>query len=145
MATLRRLAKYSLGEWFVLAQCLVLLVTLRVGIAVVSLPRLLQAVSSVADRSWLRAFPLLHRRYTLAALTPVVRLAARVVHGPDCCLGRSLLMFWLLKARGEPVQFCLGVSKAQSSMRGHAWVETHGHVIGDTVEMTGRFAPLLRF
>lgn len=142
---LHRLAKYSFSEWLLIAQCLALVLAMRVGIAVLSLPRLLHALSWMAHHSWFRFFPLWHRRYALAQLALLVRLAARIVHGPESCLSRSLLMFWLLKARGEPADFCLGVSKTQTAMRGHAWVELHGQVIGDTAAVTGRFAPLLRF
>lgn len=142
---LHRLVKYSFSEWVVVIQCLALALAMRVGLASLSLPRLLRGVSWVADSAWLRSFPLLHRRYELVQLTSLVNLAARIVYGQGCCLGRSLLLFWLLKARGESVDFCLGVSKTQTAMQGHAWVEIQGQVIGDTAEMAGRFAPLLRF
>lgn len=142
---LRRLAQYSLSDWLVCAQCLALLLAMRMGVAFLSLPRLLRIVAWVAGKSWLRSLPLLHRRYQLVELTRLANLTARVVQGPECCLGRSLLMFWLLKARGEPAAFCIGVSKTQTAMQGHAWVETRGQVIGDTVAITERFAPLLRF
>jgi hypothetical protein len=59
-------------------------------------------------------------------------------------LGRSLLILWLLKIRGQPAELLVGVNKEDSLFHAHAWIETEGRVIGDRPEMTGQFAVLLR-
>jgi len=58
---------------------------------------------------------------------------------------RSLLLFWLLKARGEQAELLIGVRKETAALNSHAWIETRGTIIGDSAAMTGSFATLLRF
>ena len=61
------------------------------------------------------------------------------------CLVRSLLLFWLLKARGEPAELLIGVSKETSGLQSHAWIETQGKILVDRPEVAGSYATLLRF
>jgi hypothetical protein len=67
-----------------------------------------------------------------------------VTYGSGRCLGRSLLILWLLKIRGQPAELLVGVNKEHALFHAHAWIETEGRVIGDRPEMTGQFAILLR-
>ncbi len=90
------------------------------------------------------AFPLLHGRYEFARLTTLVDLAAKVTRGQGRCLTRSFLLFWLFKIRGKSAELLVGVSKESATFQAHAWIETQGRVVGDSPEMTGRFATLLR-
>src|SRR6266542_4192343 len=142
---LHRLAEFSLGEWLLLLQLTTFSLTTEIGLWLVALPRLTDLIARCAQNRWLRHFPLLHERYAVRQLTTLADLAARVTHGQERCLPRSLLLFWLCKARGEPAALLIGISKEAAALQGHAWVETQGGVIGDSVEMTRRFALLHRF
>jgi hypothetical protein len=141
---LRQLAKISPGEWVLLPQFVVFLLAAGVSLRLVALPRLMSFITLCAEGRWRKCFPLLHGRYEVARLAALVNLAARGTYGQGCCLMRSLLLLWLLKARGEGAELCLGVSKEATTLRGHAWIEMQGRVIGDSEEMIGRFATLLR-
>jgi hypothetical protein len=86
-----------------------------------------------------------HGCYAVAHLTRLADIAARVTHGQGRCLGRSLLLFWLLKVRGEPAELLIGISKEAASLHGHAWIQLRQRVIGDHPQFIGRFTLLLRF
>jgi hypothetical protein len=72
-------------------------------------------------------------------------VAARSTTGLGCCLARSLLLFWLLKARGEPAELLAGVRKENTTTTGHAWLEREGQIIADNLTETSRFVPVVRF
>jgi hypothetical protein len=72
-------------------------------------------------------------------------LAARAVRPEGPCLLRSLLLFWLLKARGEHAELLIGVSKATGLLESHAWIECYGKIVGENDSGPLRFATLLRF
>jgi hypothetical protein len=94
---------------------------------------------------WLGRFPVNHGCYEVAQLALLADIAARVTHGQGRCLGRSLLLFWLLKTRGEPAELLIGISKEAAALHSHAWIELNGRVIGDHPQLIRRFALLLRF
>ena len=45
------------------------------------------------------------------------------------CLPKALTMYYLLRGKGIPVNFCMGVTKFPFA--GHSWVEYQGEVIDD--------------
>lgn len=141
---LRRLAKLSPGEWLLLSQLVAYSLAAGVGLRFMTLPRLTGFIAQCAENRWLRRFPLLHGRYEVARLTTLVDLAAKVTRGQGRCLTRSFLLFWLFKIRGKSAELLVGVSKESAIFQAHAWIETQGRVVGDSPEMTGRFATLLR-
>ena len=98
-----------------------------------------------AGNRWLGRFPLNHGCSEVANLTRLADIAARVTHGHGRCLIRSLLLFWLLKVRGEPAELLIGISKEAAALHSHAWIELRGRVIGDHPQIIGRFVILLRF
>ena len=142
---LRRLAKISPREWVLLLQLILFSLVAAVALRLVGLPRLIRFIAQCAVKPWPRRFPVLHNQYETGPLTSLVELVTRVTHGQTRCLARSLLLFWLLKARGEPAELLIGVSKEASAIESHAWIETQGRVMGDSQEMTRRFATFLRF
>ncbi len=107
--------------------------------------RIIAFIAWGANRRLLRSLPLFHNWYELNCLTRLADLAARGIRADGPCLLRSLLLLWLLKARGEQVELLIGVRKEGALLNGHAWVESQGKIIADTVAMTSGFATLLRF
>ncbi len=144
MRKLRKLAKISASEWLLLPQLILFSLGAAVVLKIAGLSRIVGLMTHCAVVPRLRSFPLLHRRHGIARLTTLVELATRVTHGQKRCLPRSLLMFWLLKARGEPARLLIGVSKGASTLESHAWIETEGTVMVDSPMLTRRFVPLLR-
>ena len=145
LRTVRKLVEFSLSEWLLLAQLLLGSLVAGVAIRWIELPRLIGLIIRGTKSRWLRRLPLLHDRHEVARLTILADLAAMVIHGQHRCLVRSLLLFWLLKTRHEPADMFIGINKEATSLYGHAWIETQGMVIGDTAEMTRRFATVLHF
>lgn len=141
---LRKLATISASEWLLLPQLILFSLGAAVVLKIAGLSRLVGLMTQCAVERRLRSFPLLHRRHEIARLTTLVELTTRVTHGQKRCLPRSLLMFWLLKARGEPARLLIGVSKVASTLESHAWIETEGTVMVDSPVLTRRFVPLLR-
>ena len=45
------------------------------------------------------------------------------------CLKKSLVLFRILRRRGIPVEFRLGVSKLHGDFTSHAWLECQGRVL----------------
>jgi hypothetical protein len=142
---LRRLAEISLNEWFFLAQLVPFTLVARVAVKLVELPRLMAFMARYTGNRWLRCFPMNHGSYEVAQLAPLADIAARITYGQGRCLGRSLLLLWLLRVRGEPAELLIGIDKEAAALHSHAWIELRGRVIGDHPQLIRRFALLLRF
>ncbi len=141
----RKLAKLSLSEYVLLPQLILFSLAATVILKRVGLSRSIGFMTRCAVEPWFSSFPVLHGRQEIARLTALADLATRATHGQRRCLPRSLLLFWLLKARGAPAKLLIGVSKVAATLESHAWIETEGRVMGDSPEMAQRFVPLLRF
>jgi Transglutaminase-like superfamily len=145
LRNLRRLSEISLNEWLFLAQLVPFTLAARVAVKWVALPRLMGFMARCMGNRWLGRFPVNHSCYEVAQLALLADVAARVTHGQGRCLGRSLLLFWLLKVRGEPAELSIGISKDAAALHSHAWIELRGRVIGDHPQLIRRFVSLLRF
>lgn len=58
------------------------------------------------------------------------------------CLPRSLVLWHMLRRRGEPAELRIGVRAADGHFIAHAWVERDGVVVNDAPDIAQRFAPL---
>jgi hypothetical protein len=142
--TLRRLADVSLVECVVLAQLAVLSLAGRIGLQLAGLSRLVEVMACCAERPRLRWLPVFRDRCAGARLARLADIAAALTGRQGRCLRRSLLLYWLLRARGEAAELLIGVRKDAGTLQGHAWVEVQGRVFGDDPGTPGRFAALLR-
>ncbi len=138
-----RLADHSLIEQTLLLQFTALSIILKAVLPAITLPHLTSFLSHIAS-SPLGLLPLFHPRCPIDRLFMLVDLATMVTHRDGRCLPRALLLFWLLRARQQPVSVCLGVSRNQISLEGHAWVEQNGVVLGDTLSFIRRYVLLFR-
>jgi hypothetical protein len=77
-------------------------------------------------------------------IAELVRAAAS--HGPyrANCLKQSLVLWWLLRARGNDSNLYFGVRKAPGGMEAHAWVECGGRPLNDRADVYLRFTPFDR-
>ncbi len=144
LSTLRRLANLTLVERTVLLQLTALSLGLSIALTAITLPCLTSLLSRIASSPLLSQIPFLHTRCPVDRLLILIDLATRVSHGDGRCLPRSLLLFWILRARRKSVELCLGISKNKAELEAHAWVEQDGLVLGDTLSFTNRYTPLLR-
>ena len=142
---LRRLSELSPVELLVFCQLFFFALAARVTLRFIALSHFTKFLAVSAHNPLLRQFPLGHRCQETAQLAVVTGLAARAIRAEGPCLLRSLLLFWLLKARGEYAELLIGVSIEASGLNSHAWVESQGNVLGDSEESAFHFATLLRF
>lgn len=141
----RRLTNLTFLEQALLLQLTALSFGIKVALTVLTLPRLTALLSCNSPSLWLRRIPLLHTRCSVDQLIRLIDLATTVSHGEGHCLPRALLLFWILHARQESAELCLGVHTAMTTLYAHAWVELEGVVVGDRRVFTDRYTPILRF
>jgi len=96
---------------------------------------------STSGIRWFTRFPLLHRKLSVAEVTPLVELASGV-WPRNRCLVRAIAMMWLLRARGEVAELRLGVRKRAGAFEAHAWTESGGEVLADRPEAVAEFRTL---
>jgi Transglutaminase-like superfamily len=145
LSKLQRLAKLSPCDWVILIQLVLDVALLEILLRLISLSRLVYVLSWGSHTRLGAIFPLFHRRVERQQLFDLSVFAARIVRGPECCLPRSLLQFWLLSVRRESVTFCIGVRKEAGTLHSHAWIETHDGLAVDGHQGRETFQPLLRF
>ena len=141
---LKRLARLSPRDWVILIQLVAFAALLEIALRFVALPRLCRTLARGSSTSG-GLFPLLQRRAGRRQLFECAFLAARIVRGQDGCLPRSLLLFWLLSARREPVALLIGVRKDTKRLYSHAWIETPSMIRNETNNHGQVFLSLLRF
>jgi hypothetical protein len=145
LSKLRRLNDFSPGEILILLQFIALALVARLALIYLRLSRLVEFIDCCTKQRSFRSLPLSQNRYEITRLTRLADIGARVIRADGPCLLRSLLLFWLLKVRRQPAELVIGVSKEASALNSHAWIESEGKVIGDSVAMTESFATLVRF
>lgn len=137
---LRILADLGPLEWLLLLQLIPLSTVLKLGLRLNSLPRLAGRLTRWAEVPWIGRLPLFQRRVGIARLSGLARIATRMAPGRGRCLPRSLLLLWLLRARGEPARLLVGAARQADGLRGHAWVELEGRPVADGPETGVRFS-----
>lgn len=142
---LRRLSQLSVVELAVFAQLFFGVLIAKALLEYYSLPQFIAFLSASASNRILKQFPLGHRFLLDTELVAVAGLVARAVRPQGPCLFRSILLLWLLRARGQQVEMFIGVNKESDQLQSHAWVETDNSVLGDNRESILRFATLLRY
>lgn len=142
---LQQLAKLSLSEWAIFSQLLLFSLIVEIGFKWLTMLHLVSLTNWCAENRLLKYLPLLSRRCEKDRLLGLVHLAARVVGGTGSCLPRSLLVFWLLKSRREPVELLIGVNTESTNFQAHAWVEARGVAINEDPEQVRCFIPLFHF
>ena len=145
LSKLRRLADLPLIEQALFLQLTALSFVLRVALSSVPLHRVASFISRVASAPRLGRLLMPHAHWATDRLVTLTDMATAVSHRNGCCLSRALLLFWLLRARLQPVSVCLGVSTNQTQLEGHAWVEQDGVVLGDTLSFVSRYALMFRW
>jgi hypothetical protein len=95
-----------------------------------------------SNRSFHGTSPALPPRAVEARALAVERVA-RLGIGRGLCLVRSLALMELLTRDGLPGgRILVGVRRARGTFEAHAWVEWHGHILGDDPTYVASFLPL---
>jgi hypothetical protein len=141
---LRRLRQLTPGELVVFLQLVLFTLSARTALWFFTLPQISAFIAWATNQRLLRCLPLLQHGYKANRLAILAGLAARAFCPEGPCLLRSLLLLWLLKARGEPAQLLIGVRKDDNMLASHAWIEPHEKVVGENEPGAG-FVSLARF
>ena len=76
-------------------------------------------------------------------LARYIAAAARYTIGAkNSCLRRSLLLWWLLDKQGIDCELRMGLTKSDSKLIGHAWVEIDGIAINDSADVGEKYPAL---
>lgn len=121
---LRRLAGLSAKEGLIWIQLLLMSAVLAVALRQQPLPRVAAAVVRMALHPLLRGLPLFHEAVAADRLDAIADLAAAAVPGTGRCLSRSLLLMWLIHARGGTGRLLVGARRDGDRLGGHAWIES---------------------
>jgi hypothetical protein len=139
---LDRLRALSLCDWAVLSQLVASCLAISVALRMLGWRRVSRVISSTPDTSWARIFPLFHLRYAVADLDPLVEIASSVCRR-NRCLVRSMILFRLLRARGESPELVLGIRKRAGNFEAHAWTLSGSGLLGDRPEAIAEFQTIL--
>jgi len=75
-------------------------------------------------------------------LQRLVSMAGRLQVSATTCLSRAIALHKMLARRGIQSRVCIGVSKSQTDVQAHAWVDMEGQAIGEPEDITARFKVL---
>ena len=132
----QRIAALSGPQWGVVALSVVLLPPIQLMLKSRGLKRTAALLAAQSDR------PLgISDRDTATSMAEAVSLVAgrRVVGA--LCLGRSLLLWFLLRRRGMDAALIVGgKSHVDETWMAHAWVELDGHPVNDVADVRDHYA-----
>ena len=131
----RRLASLSLRQWWWLVQALVLVPSVAVS---------LRRRGFGPTASWLGAHSATRARPNDVELATRMGLAVNIVAGRKVigalCLGRSLVLWFMLRRRRFDAELVIGAEPVRDGvLPAHAWVELGGVAVNDTADIRDRF------
>jgi hypothetical protein len=142
---LRRLVEFSFEESVLLLLLSIGSLVLFLSLRVVSLQALVTWLARAPDMAPVRFAARFLRHHEPTRLATLTDLAAWRATGEGRCLIRSLLLFCLLKIRGDAPSLLIGVSRDTSALKAHAWIETSSSGLLDLSSDTIGLEPIARF
>jgi hypothetical protein len=122
-------------QWRIVLESLLLLPGVRLSLRVRGFTR---TAGVLASRSQRRAVPA-DPREARPLGEAVGLVAGRSVVGAQC-LGRSLVLWFLLRRRGIDAELVLGAGAPRDGqLPAHAWVEVAGEPVNDALDVRERF------
>ena len=143
MSKLGRIRQLALGDWIVLPQLIASAFIVVLALKAFGWQRVARSIQSRSRGSRLRHLPFLHLRYSMDDLVPLVDMASSIFPR-NRCLVRSMMMLWLLRARGERAELVLGVRKRAGNFEAHAWTVSGQEPIGESAEAIEQFNVIAR-
>jgi len=144
IARLRRLRRLSVCDWIVLAQLVASGALIVVALRTLGWRRVSVALNSLSVTYPMRRFPGFHLLYQMDELDSLVDIASGLSRR-NRCLVRSIMLFWLLRARGESAELVFGVRKREGSFEAHAWTVSERGLVGDSEAAIAEFHPMMSF
>ena len=132
---LARLHTLSAAQWRVVLASVMLVPAVQLSLRLRGFKRTAGALAARSDR---RAVPTEPAHARLAA-EAVGLVAGRSVIGARC-LGRSLVLWFLLRRRGIDAELVIGVEMPRGGeLPAHAWVEVADEPVNDAPDVRERF------
>ena len=133
-----RLTRFERG--IVVKASLALPVT-RVGLRLAGFRRWRVTLASLTPAGGEDSFPRSSKLESARLIARMETIAARNLFFEPTCLERSIVLWWLLRSRGIPVELRVGARKQAERFEAHAWVEFEGTVLGDDAGVHDHFVP----
>jgi hypothetical protein len=132
---LRRLASLDREQRRVFFASLALVPLVQIGLRVVGFRRVARVLTTRSSgAAGVQSVP-----RARAAADAVSLVAGRSVIGARC-LGRSLVLWFLLRRRGIDAELVLGATAPEDGrLPAHAWVEVGGEPVNDAADVRERF------
>jgi Transglutaminase-like superfamily len=133
---LQRIRALDAGQWRVVVTSVVLLAPIQVMLKSQSFKKTAIVLAARSDRPLGKNDPALARSMAEA----VSLVAGRKVVGA-LCLGRSLLLWFLLRRRGMDAELVVGTKSAvDEEWMAHAWVEVDSQPVNDTADVRDHYS-----
>lgn len=134
-----RLRSLSAAQWRVLLQSLVLVPMVELSLKKRGFNR---TAAPLVKRSKRDARPATAQEARLIADAVAIVAGRRGVGAK--CLGRSLVLWFLLRRRGIDAELVIGAAASVDGvLPAHAWVEVQGEPVNDRTDVRDCFVPLL--
>ena len=132
---LARLRALSAAQWLVVLTSLPLVPATQISLRFRGFSRTAVALARRSQRRAIPADPKDVREVAQA----VDLVAGRAVIGARC-LGRSLVLWFLLRRRGVDAELVIGANRPNAGeLEAHAWVEVSGEPVNDAQDVRERF------
>jgi hypothetical protein len=141
MSKLTKLRRLSLRDLSVVTQLMALCGIVAMGLRMRGWRSVSETISAASRSRLLRWFPIFHLSYDIEGLSPLADMASSIFLG-NRCLVRSMVLLWLLRARGQSGEVVLGVRKRGGVFEAHAWTLSERGPIGDQPEALADFERL---
>jgi hypothetical protein len=134
-ARLQRISTLNGAQWWVVATSVVLLPPIQVMLKTRGLKRTALLLAEHSDRSLRRN----DQSLAVSTAEAVALVAGRKVVGA-LCLGRSLLLWFLLRRRGMDAVLVVGsMSAVDDEWMAHAWVELDDRPVNDAPDVAEHY------
>jgi hypothetical protein len=128
---LQRIRALNAAQWRIVATSTVLLPPIQIMLKSRGLKRTARALAARSDRPLVLA----DRAEAVDMAEAVSLVAGRKMVGA-LCLGRSLLLWFLLRRRGMDAELVVGTtSPVDSTWMAHAWVELDSQPVNDVADV----------
>jgi hypothetical protein len=134
---LARLRSLSLAQWRVLVASLALVPAVQFALRTLGFGPTVRRLAAWSDRP-VGPSGVVEAR---VVAEPVAIVAGRRLVGARC-LGRSLVLWFLLRRRGVDAELLIGADAAAGALSAHAWVEVQGQPVNDVPDVRDRFGSL---
>jgi hypothetical protein len=132
---LARLRALSAAQWLVVLSSLFLVPATQLSLRLWGFSRTARTLARWSRRTSISSDPESARESAEA----VNLVAGRAVVGARC-LGRSLVLWFILRRRGIDAELVIGAdAPRRGALQAHAWVEVAGEPVNDAMDVRERF------